>query len=731
MERASKRRSVLPSSFVLLLPFLINLVCPDWEFTEAGDTLLPGQSLNSSQFLLSNNGVFKLGFNLRYVDSLYCDFGTWFTNSSSDDDYSLFSPPDLEFSFKCESSSVTLSENGKLHITDSSGYAALLNSDYRTTTSISAIAMLLDSGNLVVTNQANTSQVLWQSFDYPTGTLLPGMRLGSNAIIGKSMILFSYPSFYSGQYASGITNFTLRVDATRRRGFIIQQNPIGLVFDGTFPSWAVREDGDFVLTLNDAHIHAPSSILWSAPESLCDFESYCGPYGICKRSGFCICPTGFDPPSTKSRNYLGLAFYPIDGIYKFPKNSWPSDARSMKECEASCLKDCTCTAFAYNVTCMLWFWELRNTAVLDSGSNGNRLYIRLGTKQQQENSGSRERTEYENGPLFLVVMAELVIIVIIIGLAVLWRCRTRIFRERTEYENGSLVVLSFAQIKSSTKKFSEKLGEGGFGCVYKGTLPGSAAVAVKKLKCLRQGEKQFRAEVQTIGMIQHNNLVRLIGFCADHCSRLLVYEYMEKGSLNSHLFCKDSAKLSWKLRYHIALGTARGLAYLHEECKDCIIHCDMKPDNVLLDAQFCPKIADFGMAKLLGRDFSRVLTTMRGTIGYLAPEWISGLPITHKADVYSYGMMLFEIISGFTYFPIFAAFKVCEGDAMCLLDSRLGGEADVEQLSRACRIACWCIQDFEDHRPMMGQVVQMLEGVLDVQVPPIPRSLQNFVGMGD
>ncbi|VAI42798.1 unnamed protein product [Triticum turgidum subsp. durum] len=761
MERASKRRSVLPSSFVLLLPFLINLVCPGWKFTDAGDTLLPGQSLNASQVLLSNNGVFKLGFNLQYDPSPYCRFGTWFTNSSPHDDDSLVWQPDLEATFDCNSSSATLSENGTLHITDS--YTSVF-----LTTSISAIAVLLDNGNLVLRDQANSSQVLWQSFDYPTGTLLPGMRLGSNSIIGKSMILFSDLSNYT-EYDVYITNFTLRVDATRRRGFIIQQNPFGLMFAGTFPSWIVREDGDFVVTLNDAHTYmrlngsgfvefakqeARSSILWSAPESLCDFESYCGPYGICKRSSFCICPAGFDPLSTKSRNYLGcsrevpmncegdnsthreVAFYPIDGVYKFPENSWHSVARNLKECEASCLKDCTCTAFAYNVTCLLWFGELRNTVVLDSGSNGNRLYIRVATKQQQENSGFRA------APLFLTAMAVLVIIVIIIGLTVLWRCRTKLFRARTVYEHGSLVVFSFAQIKNSTKKFSEKLGEGGFGCVFKGTLPGSAAVAVKRLKCLGQGEKQFRAEVQTIGMIQHNNLVRLLGFCADSSSRLLVYEYMEKGSLNSHLFRKDFAKLSWKLRYHIALGTARGLAYLHEECKDCIIHCDMKPDNVLLDAQFCPKIADFGMAKLLGRDFSRALTTMRGTIGYLAPEWISGLPITHKADVYSYGMMLFEIISGrrnaekieqgnFTYFPIFAAVKLHEGDVMCLLDRRLEGDADVEQLRRACRIACWCIQDAEDHRPMMGQVVQMLEGVLDVEVPPIPRSLQNFVGMED
>ncbi|XP_037412233.1 G-type lectin S-receptor-like serine/threonine-protein kinase At2g19130 [Triticum dicoccoides] len=352
----------------------------------------------------------------------------------------------------------------------------------------------------------------------------------------------------------------------------------------------------------------------------------------------------------------------------------------------------------------------------------------------QENSNSKIE--------FVVLTVVGVLALLLVGLVLLWRSKRKLFVERLVDSNSGLTVFSNTQIKKATRNFLEKLGEGGFGCVFKGTLPGSSMVAVKMLKDLGQGEKQFRAEVQTIGMLQHINLVRLFGFCAEGSKRLLVYEYMENGSLSSHLFSKSSVKLIWELRYSIALGTARGLAYLHEECKDCIIHCDIKPDNVLLDADLCPKVADFGMAKLLCRDFSRALTTMRGAIGYLAPEWISGLPITHKSDVYIYGMMLLEIISGrrnvekikegkFTYFPIFAAVKVNEGDVMCLTGYRLEGDADVEQLSRACRIACWCIQDAEDHRPMMGHVVRMLEGVMDVEVPPIPRSLLNFVGMED
>ncbi|THG03726.1 hypothetical protein TEA_009095 [Camellia sinensis var. sinensis] len=234
------------------------------------------------------------------------------------------------------------------------------------------------------------------------------------------------------------------------------------------------------------------------------------------------------------------------------------------------------------------------------------------------------------------------------------------------------------------------MGGGGFGFVFKGTLPDSTVIAVKKLESINQGEKQFRVE-------------------------------------------------DWKTRYQIALGTAKGLAYLHENCRDCIIHCDIKPSNILLDIDFRPKIADFGLAKLLGLEFSRVLTAMRGTTGYLAPEWILGVAITTKADVYSYGMMLFELISGrrntdqsgeriVKFFPVWAASVVIKGgDVLSLLDHRLEKHVDVEEVWRICKVACWCIQDDENDRPSIGQVVQILEGILDVEPSPIPRLLQALV----
>jgi serine/threonine protein kinase len=221
---------------------------------------------------------------------------------------------------------------------------------------------------------------------------------------------------------------------------------------------------------------------------------------------------------------------------------------------------------------------------------------------------------------------------------------------------------------------------------------------------------------------------------------------MPKHSLDVLLFKKASSDtvLDWSLRYQIAVGVARGLAYLHTGCRDCIIHCDIKPENILLDAAFLPKIADFGMAKVLGREFSHAITTMRGTIGYLAPEWIGGEAVTSKVDVYSYGMVLFELISGMRnssqvylkdgdyseFFPLKVARRLHQsGETVgSLVDADLHGETNLEEVERVCKVACWCIQDSELDRPAMAEVVQFLEGLSKVDMPPVPRLLNTITG---
>jgi serine/threonine protein kinase len=268
---------------------------------------------------------------------------------------------------------------------------------------------------------------------------------------------------------------------------------------------------------------------------------------------------------------------------------------------------------------------------------------------------------------------------------------------------------------------------------------------VKRLDDARQGEKQFRAEVSSIGMIQHINLVKLIGFCCEGDKRLLVYEHVVNGSLDAHLFQSNATVLNWTRRYKIAIGVARGLCYLHQSCRECIIHCDIKPENILLDASFAPKIADFGMAAFVGRDFSRVLTTFRGTAGYLAPEWLSGIPITPKVDVYSFGMVVLEIISGkrntpevfskssyhVAYFPVQAIRKLHEGDLKSLVDPQLQEDLNLEEAERLCKVAFWCIQDNECDRPTMVDVVRVLEGLQELDMPPMPRLLAAITERAD
>ena len=439
-------------------------------------------------------------------------------------------------------------------------------------------------------------------------------------------------------------------------------------------------------------------------------------------------------------------FHPISQV-TLPYNPQSIVVTSTQsKCEEACLSSCSCTAYSYNNSrCYVWHGELLSVNLNDGIDNNSKdaLYLRLAAAAKFEKK--------KNQTNIRVVTAASIIsfgLLVLMLLALIWRNKFKPLYNN-QGSGGGIMAFRYTDLVRATKNFSEKLGGGGFGSAYKGVLKDPTSIAVKRLDGARQGEKQFRAEVSSIGLIQHINLVKLIGFCCEGNHRLLVYEHMLNGSLDGHLFKKsnvDAAVLSWNTRYQITLGVARGLSYLHQSCRECIIHCDIKPENILLDASFVPKVADFGLASFVGRDFSRILTSFKGTTGYLAPEWLTGVAITPKIDVYSFGMVLLEIISGrrnaspetsyntsscnnnnthqhVEYFPVQAINKLHSDDVKSLVDPRLHGDFNLGEAERVCKVACWCIQDNEFDRPTMGEVVHVLEGQQDIDVPPMPRLL--------
>ncbi|CAN6284333.1 unnamed protein product [Urochloa humidicola] len=287
---------------------------------------------------------------------------------------------------------------------------------------------------------------------------------------------------------------------------------------------------------------------------------------------------------------------------------------------------------------------------------------------------------------------------------------------------------SYKELVKATRNFKDELGRGGSGIVYKGILDDSRAVAVKMLENIRNCEEEFQAELRVIGRINHMNLVRIWGFCSESSYMMLVSEYIENGSLANILF-KDNILLEWKQRFNIALGVAKGLAYLHHECLEWVIHCDVKPENILLDQNLEPKIADFGLTKLLNRGGNNQnVSRVRGTVGYMAPEWISSLQITAKVDVYSYGVVLLELVLGRQVLDlavdadeeVHTVLRELVGRLAHMLereqsssinevvDRRLSGHFNGSQVRTLIRVAVSCLDEERSKRPTMESVVQTL-----------------------
>ncbi|KAH9714355.1 proline-rich receptor-like protein kinase PERK1 [Citrus sinensis] len=288
-------------------------------------------------------------------------------------------------------------------------------------------------------------------------------------------------------------------------------------------------------------------------------------------------------------------------------------------------------------------------------------------------------------------------------------------------------TFTYEELKIATDNFSEAnlLGQGGFGYVHKGVLTNGKVVAIKQLKAgSGQGEREFQAEIEIISQVHHRHLVSLVGYCTFGSQRLLVYEFVPNKTLEFHLHGKDRPVMNWPTRMKIALGSARGLAYLHEDCQPKIIHRDIKSANILLDDSFEAKVADFGLAKHSLDTDTHVSTRVMGTFGYLAPEYASSGKLTEKSDVFSFGVLLLELITGFRPFdkadtfaddsmvdwatPLLAQ-GLADGNFDALVDQKLE-EYDSAEMARMAACAAACIRHSARRRPRMSQIVRALEG---------------------
>lgn len=308
-------------------------------------------------------------------------------------------------------------------------------------------------------------------------------------------------------------------------------------------------------------------------------------------------------------------------------------------------------------------------------------------------------------------------------------------------------IFTYNELRKATDGFSyaNKIGEGGFGSVYKGKLKDGTILAVKVLSTeSRQGVREFLTELTIISDINHENLVRLYGCCVEGINRILVYPYMENNSLAQTLLGRnpDNLEFNWQTRVKLCLGVARGLSFLHDEIRPPIIHRDIKASNILLDKDLTPKISDFGLAKLLPPNATHVSTRVAGTIGYLAPEYAIRGQVTRKSDIYSFGVLLLEIVSGrcntntrlpyedqFLLERTWALYE--QGDLEKIVDAFLGDDLDIQEATRFLKVALLCTQDATKLRPSMSTVLKLLTGEKSIASEKItkPAVISDFMDL--
>uniref|UniRef100_A0A0E0JPL8 non-specific serine/threonine protein kinase n=1 Tax=Oryza punctata TaxID=4537 RepID=A0A0E0JPL8_ORYPU len=756
MEKASKKKLIDLFKATIMRKksscreIITLLIIPLWLARCLGtDSISVNESLSDGQSIVSMKNVFVLGFfspgapSHRYVGIWHNSLGNstvvWVGNRNEP-------LPDA-------SGVLMFDSNGNLVITH--GDRSLIVAYGQGAKDIKAT--ILDSGNLVLSSMANPSRYMWQSFDSPTDTWLPEMKIGLRTA-NQSLI-----SWWSNDDPA-VGDYTLAMDPSGLSRLIIwwketifwsskQWNssdlslipqlasftPISIFFrcsnftnDISCTYSANPSDRMTKILLNPAgslnimqfdSLAQAWILVWSVP-STCEVHNLCGAFGVCNNSRVlkCVCTRGFVPRDlaaySSGNTWKGCTrkiklqcssdeFHEIPNA-RLPDNGKKLTVTGLRECKLACLINCSCTAYAYSQLdgCSLWYGDLMNLQDSYDVNGARTLCLRLAKSELEYGGSSGKEKSHAHHSLTTLGMD------------------SEVKHWESEEAGSHFVLFSFSQIANSTNNFSaqNKLGEGGFGPVYKGSLLDGQDIAVKRLATnSAQGLVEFKNEVLLIAKLQHVNLVRLLGCCIQGEEKILVYEYMPNKSLDLFLFEKSRRiVLDWRKRAHIIEGIAHGLLYLHKHSRLRIIHRDLKASNILLDIDMNPKISDFGMARIFGSKETQANTNrVVGTYGYMAPEYAMQGIFSVKSDVFSFGVLLLEIVSGTrnsgshrrgrSLNLIGHAWELWrDGRWFDLVDPTTRDAYPEHRVLRCVHVGLMCVQENAVDRPTMNDVISML-----------------------
>ncbi|GLT33583.1 hypothetical protein SLA2020_081570 [Shorea laevis] len=761
----------LKFTIIILLLFFFS------RFSCRTDFITSSTNLSDGKTLVSSDGSFELGFFSTGSSAKSRYLGIWFKNVPVQNVVWVAN--------RCEpiddtSGVLMISSKGNLVLLNQSGSVLWASNSKKEAQN--PVLRLLDSGNLVL--QDRNAGILWQSFDYPTDTLLADMKLGWDFKSGLNRQLSGWktpndpcpgdltlgiepnnnPDFviWKGlrKYAragpwNGIGNSgtpQLKPNSWFTFSLVSNAEEDYYIFYLRNKSTITRVIMNQTSSRRERYLWNKDTQTWEGygifPRDECDYYGTGGAYAICVNTVLppCKCLKGFKLISQEEssedwfqgcvRNkpldcQKGDGFMKVGGL-KLPDTtrSWVNKSMNLKECRAKCLENCSCTAYTTldikeASGCAIWFGDLIDLKDLQSA--GQDLYIRMAFSDSDH-----EETKGKTKILAGLIIATAILVVIGV-LAVTYYIR-RSHRNIEGRENGSsnerqiedmeLPSFELDLISNATNNFSSnnKLGEGGFGPVYKGTLPDGKEIAVKRLsRGSGQGIAELKNEVALIAKLQHRNLVKLLGCCIQGEEKMLIYEYMPNKSLDFFIFDHTRRNLlDWPRRFHIICGIARGLIYLHQDSRLRIIHRDLKASNVLLDSEMNPKISDFGLARTFGGEQSEGNTKrIVGTYGYMALGYAIDGQFSVKSDVFSFGILLLEIISGkknkgFYHLKdslnlIGHAWRLWkEGNPSELIDSFVQESCTLSEVLRCIHISLLCVQQHPEDRPSMSSVVLML-----------------------